>query len=267
MDALLPFRLEEEKNFINSIHPSVRLISPFILVIPGLLIDDYFLLITVICFSFIFGLISRVKFSRIIKRVLGIIPFAILVTIFIPFYLGDTILYQLNIGITLNIYEEGTLTAGLIFLRIITALIVFLCFYSTLTYSEFIEALTKLRIPSFFVGSLVIMIHYIPILARSNKKILDAQELRGKKMTTYWEKLKTHAFIMGKSLVSNIERSEKIYESLKMRGFSGIISYSKKTLKVQGVCMITLLILFMITLIYLIDLKQIYMEVIGIFLQ
>ena len=101
-------------------------------------------------------------------------------TVFIPLYVGGTVFYNFNIGISITIYKEGLYLASLIFLRAFSSLFVFMSFFSSLTYSEFIEALTKLRIPSFFVGSLIIMLHYIPILAGSNKKILEAQEMRGK---------------------------------------------------------------------------------------
>ncbi len=110
------------------------------------------------------------------------------------------------------------------------------------------------------------MLHYIPILANSNRKILEAQELRGKKITTYREKLKTHAFIMGKSIVMNMERSEKLYESLKMRGFSGKLTFATKKIKIKDILLLFIFIFMMISLTYFIDLEIFYMGVIGLFL-
>ena len=188
-------------------------------------------------------------------------------TIFIPLYIGKTIIYQLKIGININIYKEGLYTASLIFLRILGTLFVFMSFFSTLTYSEFIEALTKLRIPSFLVGSLIIMLHYIPILADSNKKIIEAQEMRGKNTTSYWQKLKTHAYIMGKSIVLNMERSEKLYESLKMRGFSGNITFAPKKLKITDVGLLVLFFLMMFCFIFIINLQLIYQGVFTLLIQ
>jgi energy-coupling factor transporter transmembrane protein EcfT len=139
-------------------------------------------------------------------------------------------------------------------------------FFSTLTYSEFIDALTKLRIPSVLVGSLIIMLHYIPILAGSNKKILEAQEMRGKKITSYWQKLKTHAYIMGKTIVMNMERSEKLYESLKMRGFSGKITFATKKIKIIDVGLLIFFSLLIIYFVFIIDLKSIYCGVLTLIL-
>jgi len=110
------------------------------------------------------------------------------------------------------------------------------------------------------------MLHYIPVLADSNKKILEAQELRGKKLTTYKERLKAHAYIMGKSIVKNLERSEKLYESLKMRGFSGKITFATKRIRYTDVIILVLFISITIYLVFFIDLKSIYQGVFNLFL-
>lgn len=267
MDVELPFKHEDEKGFLNRIHPLIRFILPFILVIPFLIIFDVYLVFTVILVSIFFNFVFRLHLIKILSKLKALIPFVILITIFIPFYVGNTVLFQLNIGISLNIYKEGLIFALNLFFRIFGAAFVFLTFLTSLTYSEFIETLTKLRIiPSFFIGSIVIMLHYIPILARSNKKVLEAQDLRGKNITSYWQRLKTHGFIMGKNVVHNMERSEKLYESLKMRGFSGKITFSSKKIKLVDILIVIMFLCITLSLIYFIHIKQIHIEVLKLFI-
>jgi len=266
LDIELPFKHEDEKNFLNKIHPLIRFILPFILVIPFLIITDVYLVITIIIFVIFFNLVFRLHLLKIISKLKALIPFILLITIFVPFYVGNTVFIQLNLGIPLNIYVEGLAYALTLFFRIIGAAFVFLTFLTSLTYSEFIEALTKMRaIPSFFIGSIVIMLHYLPILAKSNRKILEAQDLRGKNFTSYWQRLKTHAFIMGKNVVHNMERSEILYESLKMRGFSGKITFSSKKIKFADILIVLIFLSIMISFIYFINLEQIYMGVLKLF--
>ncbi len=262
----MPFRHENEKVYLNKIHPLIRLILPFILVLPFLFLKDFYLIFTILLITLIINLIFRLSILEILSRFKIVIPFVLLITIFIPFYVGTTIFYQLNIGFKVNIYKEGLYLAFLTSLRVFASLFIFLTFFSSLTYSEFIEALTKLRIPSVLVGSLIIMLHYIPILANSNKKILEAQEIRGKKFTSYWQKLKAHAFIMGKSIVMNMERSEKLYESLKMRGFSGKITFASKKMHIIDVLLLVIFSFIIVLLIFIINLESIYQGVIGLFL-
>lgn len=266
MKTTLPFRHEDEKLYLKKIHPLIRLILPFILVVPFLVIEDIYLIITIILITLTIDLLLRLNILKIFSRLKVVIPFIFLITIFIPLYVGETVLFDFSIGIRLIVYREGLYLASLIFLRVFAALIVFMSFFSTLTYSEFIHALTKLKIPSILIGSLIIMLHYIPILAGSNSKILEAQEMRGKKITSYWQKLKTHAYIMGKSIIMNMERSEKLYESLKMRGFSGKITFAPRKLKITDVGLLVLFILMVIYFIFIINLQSIYQWVFALFL-
>jgi len=266
LKTTLPFRHEDENIYLKKINPLIRLILPFILVIPFLIIEDIYLIITILLVVLTFDLIFKLNIIKILSRLKVVIPFVFIITIFIPLYIGETILYTTNVGIRITIYQEGLNLAILIFLRVFGALFVFMSFFSTLTYSEFIHALTKLRIPSILVGSLIIMLHYIPILANSNKKILEAQEMRGKKITSYWQKFKTHAFIMGKSIVINMEKSEKLYESLKMRGFTGKITFAPKKLKITDIGLLVIFILMIICFTFIINLQSIYQWVFTLFL-
>jgi len=136
----LPFRLENEKIYLKKIHPLTRLVLPFIFVIPFIIIDDFYLIISILIVVFIFDLIFRLNIIEILSRLKIVIPFILLLTIFIPLYVGDIVLYQFNIGIKIIIFKEGIILASLIFLRVLGALFVFMSFFSTLTYSEFIEA-------------------------------------------------------------------------------------------------------------------------------
>ncbi|NHJ19942.1 MAG: energy-coupling factor transporter transmembrane protein EcfT [Candidatus Lokiarchaeota archaeon] len=267
LDIELPFKHETEKNFLSKIHPLIRVFLPFILVIPFILLYDVYLVIAITLLSFFLNLAFNLHPFKILSKIKALIPFILLITIFIPFYVGNTVLFQLNIGITLNIYQEGLTLALTLFFRIFGAAFIFMTFLTSLTYSEFIEALTKLRVvPPFFIGSIVIMLHYIPILAMSNKKVLDAQDLRGKNFTSYWQRIKAHAFIMGKNVVHNMERSEKLYESLKLRGFSGRITFSSKKLKLVDILMVLLFLSIIFALIYFIHIKQIQIEVFQLFI-
>ncbi len=263
---LLPFRLQDRKTILSKIHPAVRIILPFFLVIPFLLIDDFFLIVTNVLIALIVSLCSRLNLVEVLKRVKGALPYVVIITIFIPLYIGTTIVYQINLGLSITIYREGLYRAGFLFARIMGSIFIFMCFFSSLTYSEFIDALSKLKMPSLLLGSLVIMLHYIPIIGTSNKKLLESQELRGKKITSYYQRLKVHALIMGKSLVMNIDRSETLYESLKMRGFSGKMKFTKKKVKVTDILIVSFFLVLILSFIFLIDLENLYQEVFAIFL-
>ena len=264
MESILPFRHENEYTYLSEIHPTVRFIIPFILVIPFLIIKDIYLTITILFINLLLIFIFHLKLKRILLRIKKIFILIIILVIFLPLYFGNTILFQLKIGVIINIYKEGFDLAILLFFRIFSSIFIFMTFFSSLTYSEFIEAITKLRVPSIFTGSLIILLHYIPILAYSNRRILSAQELRGKKITSYWLKLKTHAFILGKTILINMDRSEQLYESLKMRGFSGKITFIPKHIKFLDILILFGFLFLIFLLVFFINLSELYLGVANI---
>ena len=250
---------------LNTIHPLIRLVLPFIFVVPILLRQDLYLIYTLVFIAFIIFLVCRLSLIRILSRLKHFVPFIFLITVFIPFYIGSTVIFELYFGLVLRIYAEGLNLAILIFSRIFGVTFIFMGFYSAFTQSEFIEALSKIRLPTYFVGSFMIMLHYIPVFAESNRKILDAQELRGKKVTSYWQRIKAHAYIMGKTIVLNMERSEKLYDSLKMRGFAGRLSFQSKSIKIIDFIIFCVCLFIAIYLTMFINLEQFYLGVASLF--
>jgi cobalt/nickel transport system permease protein len=267
MKTELPFMHENQSTYLTHFHPLTRFFLPFIFIIPTLFQNNIYLIITVLIIVVILSLVFRLRLVETLSRIKVIIGFLIVILLFIPFYVGRNVLITVYIGIPINIYQEGMELTILLFFRVFTAALTFILFFSSLTYSEFIEALITIRIiPSMFVGSIIIMLHYLPILAASNKKILEAQELRGKNVSNYISKLKTHAFIMGKNIISNMERSERLYESLKMRGFTGKITFIPRRFKpVDYVILLTSLLIMIIITIF-INLQLIYQGVVFLFL-
>jgi cobalt/nickel transport system permease protein len=267
MKTELPFMHENQSTYLNHLHPLTRFFIPFILIIPTLFQNDIYLIITILIIVVIISLVFSMRLIETLSRIKVIIGFLIVILLFIPFYVGRNVIITLNIGIQINIYQEGTELMILLFFRVFTAALTFILFFGSLTYSEFIEALITIRIiPSMFVGSIIIMLHYIPILASSNKKILEAQELRGKNVSKYTSKLKTHAFIMGKNIITNMERSERLYESLKMRGFTGKITFIPNRFKTIDYLILITSLFFMIIMTYFINLQLIYQGVLSLFL-
>ncbi|MFX0176298.1 MAG: hypothetical protein ACFE85_08720, partial [Candidatus Hodarchaeota archaeon] len=118
MKGVLPFKHEDDKKILNRIHPLVRFILPFILVVPFLIINDVFLTLTIILLNVILSIVFRLKLAYILSKLRVLIPFLLLLTIFIPFYIGETIIFQLNLHFNLIIYLELFNLEIHIFLRV-----------------------------------------------------------------------------------------------------------------------------------------------------
>ena len=75
MKPYLPFRHENERNMLNNLHPVIRFILPFLLVIPFLIFNDLYLIITIILVVFCINIAFKLHFIKIISRLRVLIPF------------------------------------------------------------------------------------------------------------------------------------------------------------------------------------------------
>ena len=88
-----------------------------------------------------------------------------------------------------------------------------------MSLSEFIGALKTLRIPTSVLGSLLIMLRYIPLFLEERSRMQEAQLLRGFQRGTRWTQIKSLGYLVGSIIDRAMDRSVAVYESMTLRGF------------------------------------------------
>ncbi len=137
-----------------------------------------------------------------------------------PFIYGTTLLIRIQIPWgSLNVYEEGLEFGLLIGFRMMTMVILFISALSHMTLSEFIGALRTLRVPIAILGSLLIMLRYIPLFIGERKRMQEAQSLRGYERGRRFEKIKSLGYLIGSTIDRAFDRSISVYEAMALRGF------------------------------------------------
>ena len=86
---------------------------------------------------------------------------------------------------------------------------------------ELSAALARLHAPRLFTTVLLLSYRYLFVLLREGDQLADAYALRapGKKAVSP----RNFASMIGQLLLRSIDRAELIYESMKLRGFSGVM--------------------------------------------
>jgi hypothetical protein len=99
-------------------------------------------------------------------------------------------------------------------------LAVFLLAASTGMYA-LTASLARLHTPRLFTTVLLLSYRYLFVLLREGDQLADAYALRapGKKAVSP----RNFASMIGQLLLRSIDRAELIYESMKLRGFSGVM--------------------------------------------
>ena len=175
---LLPFN--EGRIATTRFSPTSIFVSAFITAILLSIQTDLVPLLGLICCIFLIGSIARTRWKIVISlaaRFEVVILFWILL---LPFFYGTTIILSISFpwGLLLA-YEEGLYLGFLIGLRIFGLITLFLAALSHMSLAEFIGALKTLKIPTSVLGSLLIMLRYIPLFVEERERMQEAQKLRG----------------------------------------------------------------------------------------
>ncbi len=168
---------------------------------------------------------------------------------FVPFLYGETVVTTLNLPIgQVSIYQEGIEFGILIGLRMMSLILLFLIALSQMTLTGFMGALRTLRVPRSILGSLLIMLRYVPLFIEERKRMQDAQSLRGFERGTRGNRIQSLGFMIGSNIDRAFDRSISVYESMKLRGFGGEVVLRGGDFKKLDTILLVILILVYVTL-------------------
>ncbi len=238
----IPFQKEYKKIRLGKLNPEVRIIASFLFALPAAFISDVLSILCTLIIIFLIGFLGGAITKNLLKRWGELIPIMLVFVVFLPFFGGTTELWAFNfLYWRIVIYSDRIWFAIQLFLTMNTMFFSFIMFFSSLTFTEF----SHLRIiPSLFRSTLILTFRYIPLFFDQNRKISEAQLLRGKKrIKGFLARLKNFGYMLGTTIVKSLEQSVRTYESLKMRGFGGVIPISEHKFGIKDVIFLIICII------------------------
>jgi energy-coupling factor transporter transmembrane protein EcfT len=137
-----------------------------------------------------------------------------------PFLFGTTICFAVQTpwGV-LNAYWEGVMLGVLLGLRMLFLVTLFIVTLSHMSLSEFVGALRTLHVPTAVLGSLLIMLRYIPLFMSERTRMQEALSLRGLERGARSSRVSSLGYTVGSTIDRAFGRSRAVYESMTLRGF------------------------------------------------
>ncbi|MGN0143478.1 MAG: energy-coupling factor transporter transmembrane component T family protein [Clostridium sp.] len=191
---------------IHRIDPSIKIIVTIIYVIKVLSIKQFIIsdIICILLYPIILFKIGKVSVKFIFKKVLYVLPIIIGISV-------------INLIIDFS-YSEIYFSVLLIF-KCIFALVGALLLIATTGINNLAFGLKKLKIPDILIMQILMLHRYIILMMEECYRVRSAYELRtlGEKSMT----MKDYGQIIGQMLLKTINKSEKVYEAMKLKGFEG----------------------------------------------
>jgi len=212
-------------SFIHRLDPRVKLITTLAFVIAVVTTPPTawwaFALYLVIVFGFI--LWSKLPIGFVLKRSLVIVPFVVMIAIFIPFFkqgevAGSYNIWQWQVSITYG----GLLILWNVVIKAWLSVLSMILLTATTPLPNLLKGMEQLRLPKIMVMILSFMYRYIFVLIDEvlrMKRARDSRNFGGRRM---WQ-IKTMGNMIGTLFVRSYERGERVYQAMLSRGFDGQI--------------------------------------------
>ncbi len=237
----------EGKSFIHKLDPRTKLFFVLIFLIATFVASDVYafaLLVGVVSLAII---ISRVPL-RVVFKGLKPLTFIIIFTAILNIFWakGETLLVNQELipnFLTITIYKEGLINAGIFALRIIVLLIGTSLFFSYTTtpmeLTDGIESalspLKKIKVPVHeFAMMMTIALRFIPTLVDETSKIMNAQKARGADFSSggLIKRAKALIPIIIPLFISSFRRADELATAMECRCYRGGVGRTRmKVLK------------------------------------
>ena len=166
-------------------------------------------------------LLSRVPLFYILKRSLVIIPFVLLVAIFIPFFKEGEVVFSFNIWAWhISLTQDGLQLLWSILAKSWLSILSLVLLTSTTGFASLLRGLERLRMPRVIVMILSFMYRYIFLLTDEVMRMKQARDSRnfgGKRL----RQVSTVGHMIGTLFIRSYERGERVYAAMVSRGFDG----------------------------------------------
>ncbi len=170
----------------------------------------------------VIALAARVPLGYLAKRLLLVLPFVLVIILFIPFLTPGEAVWRPSLGgLEFSVTREGLRTATNVLAKAMLCALALFLLASTTRFDHLLRALEALWVPRIILLILSFLYRYLFILieqAQQMKRARDARSVHPRRL-----QLRAAGGIAGVLFLRTYERAERVYEAMLARGFDGEI--------------------------------------------
>lgn len=210
---------------IHRLDPRVKIIAMFALILSVIFTPPDAFVSLALFFILIGALVvlSRIPVGFVLQRSLVIVPFVLMVAVFIPFFKKGEIAGGYSLGsLELTVSYSGLMVLWNVLIKSYLSVLSMILLVASTAFSDLLKAMEKLRVPRLFLLIISFMYRYIFLFEDELMKMRQAKESRSVGGSKPFH-AKTLANLLGVLFIRAYERGEQVYLAMCSRGFSGEI--------------------------------------------
>ncbi|MFC2031911.1 cobalt ECF transporter T component CbiQ [Chloroflexota bacterium] len=213
----------DRDSFIHRLDPRTKFITTLLLVLAVALTppNQWLAFASYLVIMVILLLSSKVPILFVLKRSLVIMPFVVLITIFIPFFKEGEVAGSYNVWLwQVTVTYSGLQVLTNIVVKSCLSILGLIWLSSTTKLTNLLHGLEQLRMPRVIIMILSFMYRYLFILVDETMRMKQARDSRNFGGARLWQ-IRTIGNMVGTLFIRSYERGERVYQAMVARGFDG----------------------------------------------
>jgi len=212
---------------LHRLDPRVKVVLTVLIIVSNILLPDGAWLGLILTWTFLLlsAQLSRVGIGFLLSRSLIVLPFALAAATILISTPGDPLWELPRLQVTIT--TAGLIRFSTIMLRSWISVQAAILLSATTPFPDLIHALRHLKMPSVLVSTISFMYRYLFVLIGEARRLLRARTSRsaagpdgGRKKSLSWS-ARTAGSMVGQLFLRSVERSERIYQAMQVRGYRG----------------------------------------------
>ncbi|RYH09328.1 cobalt ECF transporter T component CbiQ [Tropicimonas sp. IMCC6043] len=215
-----PTGANRQLSWLGRVDPRARILAAAGFAVVTVSLSGFVALTAALCVALVLLSASRLPAKPTLKRMAAMDSFILFILAMLPFTVPGTPIFTLW-GIPAS--WEGLRQAAEIALKANAAVLALMALVGTMEPVTLGHALHAMRVPAALVHLLMFTVRYIDTLREEYLRLRLAMKARGFRPSTRWHCYRSFGYLVGMMLVRSMERSERILDAMKCRGFTGNI--------------------------------------------
>ena len=246
-------RYIDKRTLIHLWDPRFKLITLFLFTFVCASVEKAINLLLISAFALTLLLISKLPLKHILHSLK--FPVILLLLMFPMFLLSSGGEVLVSFGI-IDLYMTGLNKIFIISIRVISIIMIFTVLFSTSRLNIILRTMEYYKIPETVTGIFLFTYRYIFTFMEDSRKISAAANIRGYRFSKGLRHFLTTVNILVSMIIRSFEQSERTYQALILRGYTGKNRVLNKFQLRKADIIITLLVAITAVVILIIEQKD-----------
>lgn len=206
------------ETWLLALDPRVRVVAAVLFAVVVVALSSFLALFVALGLAVTTMLVARLPVGPTLRRVAAMDGFIVFMLLMLPFTTPGDVVFSVG---PLQATEQGFLLALMIALKANAIVMALLALVGTIEPAELGHALWRLRTPPALVHLLLFTVRYIEVLEREYRRLRLAMRARAFQPRNSLHTYRSIGYLFGMLLVRSLDRSERILDAMKCRGFDG----------------------------------------------